>query len=81
MALSCSSCGADNVPIDLDVKATPPEHVCRKCIKKSRCPDCGKRKNRLVCQPSGGASCHACINRREKNAAAYWREFEAERAE
>lgn len=79
-ALACESCGVQNVPIDLNVKATPPEYLCRKCIKMCKCPRCGKRKNRLVSEP-GGAICHACIRRRDKNAAAYWREFEAERAE
>jgi hypothetical protein len=63
------------------VKATPPEYLCRKCIRKSKCPACGKRRTRLVLQVSGGSSCHPCIKRREKNAAAYWREFEAERSE
>lgn len=49
--LACESCGATGVPLDLDTKATPPEVVCRKCIKKAKCDRCRRRVSRRVLVP------------------------------
>jgi hypothetical protein len=37
--IACSSCGATGVRIDLDVRATPPEHVCVKCKRMPKCDE------------------------------------------
>jgi hypothetical protein len=66
MSLACSSCGATDVPIDLDVKATPPEYVCRRCAKKSKCPECRRRVNRLISLPGGRSRCERCQGRIDK---------------
>ncbi len=38
--LCCAACGARGVPLDLDVRQTPPEIVCRRCKRKPKCPGC-----------------------------------------
>ncbi len=62
--IACSSCGATGVRIDLDVKATPPAHVCLKCLRKPTCLRCGHRRNRLIVQVGGAmadAICGPCV--------------------
>jgi predicted RNA-binding Zn-ribbon protein involved in translation (DUF1610 family) len=63
--LACSNCGATGVRIDLDVRATPPEHVCLKCKRMPKCDECGKRRNRLTIEGSKKI-CGPCIRRNAK---------------
>jgi hypothetical protein len=68
----CVCCGAsgvglDAVRLDLDVSATPPEHLCTRCRRKPRCSRCGKRRNRLTLQPGSGVSlCGPCIRESDR---------------
>lgn len=75
MSVACANCGAPGVGpgavrLDLDVKATPPEHVCVKCKRMPKCRRCSKRRNRLdvsgVCLPCIKQSelSYAALNRR-----------------
>lgn len=68
--IECANCGApgtgpEAVRLDLDLKSTPPEHVCLKCKRMPRCSRCTKRRSRLnidgVCCP-----CQRAADRREK---------------
>lgn len=67
MSLACAHCGVTDVPIDLDVRATPPEYACRRCLKKMTCPECRRRVNRLISLPRGGGTrCERCQGRIDK---------------
>lgn len=69
MSVACTNCGATDVRIDLDVRATPPEHVCVPCKRMPKCDECHKRRNRLTVE---GAKkiCGRCIKRNERLLAA-----------
>lgn len=69
--IACASCGATGVRIDLDVRSTPPEHVCVTCKRKPKCTLCGKRRNRLTVDGEQKVCC-PCIKRRERDLAAFW---------
>ena len=62
--------GLDAVRLDLDVSATPPEHVCPRCRRKPRCSRCRKRRNRLTLQPGGPVLlCGPCIRESDRREA------------
>lgn len=51
--LTCNARNASGTRLDLDTRTTPPQHVCPRCRKKSICPGCHRRVNRLVFLPPG----------------------------
>lgn len=69
--IACAICrahgtGLHAVALDLDVTATPPEHVCRVCRRKPRCPSCRERANRLTLVPYVGLRCGRCVRALER---------------
>lgn len=48
--LECQGCRRTGVRLDLDVKASPPEHVCLKCLPRPKCDRCSRRVSRVALQ-------------------------------